>query len=667
MLNTPLPKNGFLISRHSKDRSGHTEITLWVITDEGPARLLIENQRPVFFVRTEQQALATRILQNAAIPHESKGLNLKTFNHEAATGVYFQTLDACYRAQDVLKNTGIIVFESDIRLHDRYLMERFVNAGLQFIGEPVQKKGFVEYRQAQIKPFEYTPTFKVVSLDIECSACGELYSVGLSGLQADVVLMIGNPKDHSESDNHHEHWIQWVDDEKALLEALEYAIQERDPDIIIGWNVINFDFRVLLSRAQNYGSGLRLGRNRQYSRWRNRAGDVSQGFVTLPGRMVIDGIDALKSATYQFDSFSLESVARTLLGKGKATEDVDNRMAVIAHDFIYNKIKLAKYNLEDCRLVEEVFNHTRLLDYLRLRSQLTGLELDRIGGSVAAFTNLYLPRLHRAGYIAPNLPEDGGLASPGGYVMDSSPGLYRNVLVLDFKSLYPSIIRTFKVDPLGLIEGLNSTQNTIPGYRGALFSRTRHFLPDIITALWKQRDEAKQQHDAPRSQAIKIIMNSFYGVLGSGGCRFYDTRLASSITLRGHDIMQETARWIERAGHRVIYGDTDSTFVLLDEHLSPDQATSIGNSLAEMINERWQQTLKEKFGLECYLEIEFETLYTRFLMPTIRGAETGSKKRYAGLKMTPEGERLIFKGLETVRSDWTALSKLFQISRRNNW
>ena len=237
---------------------------------------------------------------------------------------------------------------------------------------------------------------------------------------------------------------------------------------------------------------------------------------------------------------------------------------------------------------------------------------------------------------------------------------YRNVLVLDFKSLYPSIIRTFKVDPLGLIEGLNSTQNTIPGYRGALFSRTRHFLPDIITALWKQRDEAKQQHDAPRSQAIKIIMNSFYGVLGSGGCRFYDTRLASSITLRGHDIMQETARWIERAGHRVIYGDTDSTFVLLDEHLSPDQATSIGNSLAEMINERWQQTLKEKFGLECYLEIEFETLYTRFLMPTIRGAETGSKKRYAGLKMTPEGERLIFKGLETVRSDWTALSKLFQ-------
>ena len=90
----------------------------------------------------------------------------------------------------------------------------------------------------------------------------------------------------------------------------------------------------------------------------------------------------LKAATYQFDSFSLEFVAIALLNKGKVTEDVDNRMAIINHDFQHNKQKLAKYNLEDCRLVSELFEHTRLLDYLRLRSQITGLELDRMGGSV---------------------------------------------------------------------------------------------------------------------------------------------------------------------------------------------------------------------------------------------------------------------------------------------
>ncbi len=238
---------------------------------------------------------------------------------------------------------------------------------------------------------------------------------------------------------------------------------------------------------------------------------------------------------------------------------------------------------------QKYFNILTCSITLRLRTQLTGLALDRQGGSVQAFTNLYLPKLHRAGYIAPNLPPSGGLTSPGGYVMNSLPGLYHNVLVLDFKSLYPSIIRTFKIDPLGLIEGLQSPDDAIPGYRGAVFSRDKHFLPDIITSLWQQRDVAKQDKDSARSQAIKILMNSFYGVLGSGGCRFYDPRLASSITMRGHDIMKQTAKWIEAAGHKVIYGDTDSTFVLLDENLNHAEADNIGKNACH----RYQPTLEE--------------------------------------------------------------------------
>lgn len=277
--------------------------------------------------------------------------------------------------------------------------------------------------------------------------------------------------------------------------------------------------------------------------------------------------------------------------------------------------------------------------------------------------NLYLPKLHRAGYVSPNRPKDGGLASPGGYVMDSRPGLYRHVLVLDFKSLYPSIIRTFKIDPLGLTEGLLSPDSAIPGFRGAKFSRDKHFLPDIITQLWQQRDEAKKNQDSARSQAIKIIMNSFYGVLGSGGCPFYDTRLASSITLRGHEIMQTTAAWITEQGYEVIYGDTDSTFVWLENVDDVKQAREIGISLQQMINQRWQQKLEDEFDLPCALEIEFETLFETFLMPTIRGSELGSKKRYAGIKLDASGNtELVFKGLETVRSDWTVLAKDFQMT-----
>ena len=353
--------------------------------------------------------------------------------------------------------------------------------------------------------------------------------------------MIGEPEPA-------EDWIEWVEDEAALLHALISAFNAWDPDIVIGWNVVNFDFKLLIKRAELHHIKLRLGRGNANALWRDSRAENEQGFVTLPGRVVIDGIDSLKSATWNFESFSLENVARELLDKGKKVDDVHNRAEAIAEDFANNKPKLAAYNLEDCVLVWEIFEHTNLLDFLLLRSHLTGLELDRFGGSVAAFTNLYLPKLHRAGYVAPNLPIGGGLASPGGYVMNSRPGLYNNVLVLDFKSLYPSIIRTFKIDPMGLIEGLLDTDIAIPGFKEAFFSRDKHFLPDIITELWRQRDEAKKAKDSARSQAIKILMNSFYGVLGSGGCRFYDTRLASSITLRGHEIMQQTARWIEAEG-----------------------------------------------------------------------------------------------------------------------
>ncbi|MCQ3996787.1 DNA polymerase II, partial [Klebsiella pneumoniae] len=93
------------------------------------------------------------------------------------------------------------------------------------------------------------------------------------------------------------------------------------------------------------------------------------------------------------------------------------------------------------------------------------------------------------------------------------------------------------------------------GFRGARFSRTRHCLPAIVERVWEGRETAKREHNKPLSQALKIIMNAFYGVLGSSGCRFFDTRLASSITLRGHEIMRRTRELIEAQGHAVIYGD----------------------------------------------------------------------------------------------------------------
>jgi DNA polymerase-2 len=234
--------------------------------------------------------------------------------------------------------------------------------------------------------------------------------------------------------------------------------------------------------------------------------------------------------------------------------------------------------------------------------------------------------------------------------------------VLDYKSLYPSIIRTFLIDPVGLVEGMAETDSDhlVEGFLGARFSRRNHCLPDIVRELWQGRERAKQAHNQPLSQALKIIMNAFYGVLGAPGCRFFDARLASSITLRGHDIMHQTRKLVEEQGYQVIYGDTDSTFVWLKHALDQQAADVIGRQLTEHINQWWRNHLHATMGLVSALEIEYETHFVRFLMPTIRGAELGSKKRYAGLAQDAQGDHMVFKGLETVRSDWTPLAQQFQ-------
>jgi DNA polymerase-2 len=158
-------------------------------------------------------------------------------------------------------------------------------------------------------------------------------------------------------------------------------------------------------------------------------------------------------------------------------------------------------------------------------------------------------------------------------------------------------------------------------------------------------------------------MNSFYGVLGSTGCRFFDPRLSGSITKRSHEILKVTRSWILEAGYEVIYGDTDSLFVAIDKEASEHQAKKLGMSLQYLINDKWKERLKQNFNIESQLDIEFETHFTTFLMPKIRGSAhlqnnqaIGSKKRYAG----KVGEEIVFKGLEAVRSDWTDLSKEFQ-------
>ena len=238
--------------------------------------------------------------------------------------------------------------------------------------------------------------------------------------------------------------------ERECLQQFLIWLDDFDPDVLIGWNLVQFDLWVLESLCQKVRVPFRLGRAGQKPIWRQDDSDGERRYITVPGRLALDGIELLKAASYHFDSFSLEAVARLILGQGKLLSG-SGRGEDIATLFQTNKAQLAAYNLRDCELVWDIFNQRKLLEFAIERSQLTGLLMDRSGGSGASFEYAYLPRLHRAGYVAPNLGElESDIVSPGGYVMDSQPGIYDNVLVLYFKSLDPRRRRSFKIDPCGV-------------------------------------------------------------------------------------------------------------------------------------------------------------------------------------------------------------------------
>ena len=686
----------FLLTRQSFDTSTGVQLVFWFQSEAGPLKVIVNGQQLIFFIRQQDMALSKELLIRFSNV-EIKPLELKNFENEAMAGVYFKFQQQFYRGRDILQQNNIRCLEADVRAAERYLTERFLTGPVSIhVDEPA-----AVLVNPRITPDDYRPDFKLMSFDIETDySTDDLFSIAFVSKEHKRVLMIGENVPASDdncgedlvndiTENIH---IEYLADETALIKRFLEWVQLTDPDVFIGWNVVNFDFRFLQKKCDQLkipftiGRGI-MGRESSGIVWRKAQGDSGRYFLVIPGRVVLDGIDTLKSATYSFASFSLESVANELLGRGKLIYDRKTNKSGInvkqnkeaqkyqtGHDPLFkakeirrqfkeDKKSLAAYNLEDCQLVWEIFEKTDLVNFAIERSRLTGLEMDRIGGSVAAFDNLYLPRLHRKGYVAPNIGDyEGRLSAPGGYVMNSQPGMHSSVLVLDYKSLYPSIIRTFNVDPYARIAALQEPESiTIPGFDGARFSKTEFILPDIIKELWQARDKAKQDKNKALSQAIKIIMNSFYGVLGTPGCRIHDSRLTSSITKRSHELIQTTVNLIEDEGYSVIYGDTDSVFVSLNQAVDNASADSVGNRLVAMINNYWKEYLADVFAIESCLEMEYETHFSKFFMPTIRGSEKGSKKRYAGLVVDDAGkQRLIYKGLETVRTDWTEMAREFQ-------
>lgn len=321
---TQQAESGFLLTRHQYDRKGQCCFELWVKTELGVKQLVIEKERPVCFFKSEDFSIAAELLAVNKIPFESKPLALRSFDKESMTAVYCRSLRDYQALKRVAEAQKLELFEHDVKPVDRYLMERFIQGGLAFVGDKAYAND-CQYKAAKIKSAEYKTSLTHLSVDIECDERGNLYSIGLYCCNAqseeEFSLVLYNLEwALTEPEGKTPEFIEWCSSESELLVRFCQVVQQQDPDLLIGWNFIRFDIRVLQAAAERLNLTLNLGRDGSKIRFSDGVRNGEQRYpdkVYIAGRVALDGIEVMKNATYHFPSFSLNSVATEVLGEAK--------------------------------------------------------------------------------------------------------------------------------------------------------------------------------------------------------------------------------------------------------------------------------------------------------------------------------------------------------------
>jgi DNA polymerase-2 len=638
-------ERGFILTPTYRIEGGRASVHLHAVMESGDPALIVDDRLAPYFFVAARDAAAVR----GAAVHPTR---LRTFGGESVVRVETQRPGDVPPLRRRLGDAGVTCFEADLRFAYRWLIDHDIRAAFRVDGAFERRRGVGRvYRNPDLRPAQWTPQLRVLSFDIETSPdARRLYSIAAAGAGGERVWMVAAAPVAG---------AEVVRGERALLERFFAHVRDADPDVLTGWNVCDFDLSVLLAACRRAGVACALGRTDEPLELQRDQSFTRESRAVLAGRVVLDGLALMRSAWVRLDDYRLETAARTLLGKGKLIAGT-HRGAEIDAAYRHDPARLAAYNLEDARLVLELLARTGLVELTVRRSLLTGMQLDRVGAQIAAVDSLYLRALRARGRVAPSV-ENARSGQPveitGGLVLDSRPGLYRNVLVFDFKSLYPSLIRTFNIDPLTYVPAPGAGDGALirtPG--GAAFRREEAgILPELVARLWRERAAARHAGDETGAQATKILMNSLFGVLGSPASRLFSPAVANAITLAGQHVIRLAAAAVQRRGHLVIYGDTDSLFVDARE---PDaaRAATYGETLRAAVGAEVAAALSGEFGCTSHLELEFEKVYSRFLLPEVRGGATGSKKRYAGLV----DDRLEIVGLEAVRRDWSGVARRFQ-------
>jgi DNA polymerase II len=644
---------GFILTPTYRIVRGVPEVHLYGVLESGEPCLVVDDRtRPYFFVLQRDVARLHGVAPGlTAQPSDWRALDGEPVAR-IAVGVPADVPPLRRR----LEAQHIACLEADIRFAYRYLIDCGIRGAFEVEGrwETRPCLGRV-YHNPGLRPAHWAPPLKILSIDIETSLKGDqLYSIAMQAGAVDrVILVHGQPLPHLQH-------AESVPSERAAIERFLQHLHAIDPDVITGWNVVDFDLAWLARAARRHGLRFAIGRSDDDFDWRKDQSFTRESRAIVFGRQVLDGLSLMRGAFIRLDDYKLETAAQAFLGKGKLFAG-EQRHSDIERAYRTDPQRLVDYNLQDAKLVTEILERTGLIELAIERSLLTGMQLDRVSAAIASVDSLYLNALRARGVVAPSV---GSVDTPaqitGGYVMDSKPGLYRNVLVFDFKSLYPSIIRTFNIDPLSYAREPAAGVPILRAPNGACFRRdVPGIIPELLAVLAAEREQAKRRGNAVKANAIKILMNSFYGVLGAGASRLFSPEVANAVTHFGQQLIRWAAECAERKGHEVLYGDTDSLFVYPNE---PDgaRAWELGERLRAEIGAAVAERVQREFECESHLELEFEKLYRRFFLPELRGGKGGSKKRYAGLLLEDGREEIEFVGLESVRRDWSEVSKRFQ-------
>jgi len=515
----------------------------------------------------------------------------------------------------------------------------------------------IEHARVECSHEKYIEDLKLLAIDIEVygftgsfeDVKQPVISIALKGDDFEKVLTW---KDFSGKGE----FVEVLEDEYEMLKRFVRIIKEYKPDYILGYYSDGFDFPYLKARSEKLDVKLSLGLDG--SALRLKMGIASKArIVGIPHIDVCKFIKTTMDESLKLDAYDLDSVAKEILNENKHEMSMDEINSAWENGDIN---RLCEYNLQDAYLCLEIFK--KIKDNFHELVKLIGMtpfEISRLSyGQLVE--NYIIKRAKEYKEIIESKPMHNDVVArrmdsyQGAFVMEPKPGLYDDVVMLDYRSLYPSIIISKNISPSTLNK--NNGHKTPPikiGNKEVVYyfdDNKIAFIPSLIKEIIIRRSRIKEilkkEPDnnilKARSYALKTLGNSAYGMFGFFGARYYSRECAESITAFGRKYIQDTIEKAKEKGFNVVYSDTDSIALILGRKTLDDAK----NFLKEINDE-----------LPEFMELELEKYYKRGIFVAKKGKVQGAKKKYA---LIDENGKLKIIGFETVRKDWSLIAREVQ-------